>query len=973
MHRNALVSRILLSLILISATRAQSPQSNVPIPPLQWINLTPYLTGSAAPPPLRDASIGYDDTTRTLIIFGGESAQGIRQSSTYLLNMDSLAWSNPQSPPGLDVVPPPRSAAISGEDVAASYRTAHIVIGGVGSDGQALTDVWEFDYVNQFWSNVNISPGGPSARSDAVGGNDARSNVIQDPTLSWPNNTFYVVGGIDDSTVYPLSEVWQLNVTGFLSSNNPNDVYASWEQVHVSTPNIPSRVGAAGAVVSQGTTQIVAAVGGCSSTNKVTPNTTCAQSEAYIINTEEASVAGSMSCPAPRLRPVVVANFNAYDGGTDFDSQVFVVLGLFNSTLWSDQDGLSKGEVDVLNINTGDWARILPAGDPGSSSDGTPSFPSPREGAVGISWKQTLAGYPRDMASDSIIFGGVDAGGNYLSDLWILRAYDASLTQDNQKWSGYGSGQLAGGVNASGEGVTVQYMTQCASALIPAATQTNGPSPTTTPPPTSSTNAPGPTYDTSATHKILSPVALIVAMPAIVFSRLASPSVNSVRLTGNPSILVYLSITLGLAAYGLGIAGLATSFTSISSTQTSAITKRSASSSAILTTSHGRAGLALFAGLYGLVPLLYVLHVFFRRGPSSSIKEIKDRADTRPRLSSNETAEKEGLFSGRISSPIRRSMDRSPDPQTPDPRRRVRSWAGLVGRRSSESGVDTAVLSAPSHRSFEVTNRPTRTRRASGNSLAAFSDPRSSGSPRNLGDLTWFERRRSLNTVGEMDYALGNISHRGVEPSTPGTIPMDMTSTSGLMSATPPHALAWPEMPHAFESFLHILFHAFLLGLCILSMIALWYRAPRATFIVFLVITAIFYVGLIAMSWRGRPQTSILSVIIARLRGDTPLPSPIPSRPLSTVGSEVPFPTEHGRSPYQHHHPPFRTTMSAGLDEYPTSISHGHGTTDVEDDDDEDEDTRQRRIEEELSRRDVSIVTVPKRKLFLTNPEEARG
>ena len=35
---------------------------------------------------------------------------------------------------------------------------------------------------------------------------------------------------------------------------------------------------------------------------------------------------------------------------------------------------------------------------------------------------------------------------------------------------------------------------------------------------------------------------------------------------------------------------------------------------------------------------------------------------------------------------------------------------------------------------------------------------------------------------------------------------------------------------------------------------------------------------------------------------------------------------------------------------------------------DEDEETRQRRIEDEISRRDVTIVTIPKRKLWVTNP-----
>ena len=37
-------------------------------------------------------------------------------------------------------------------------------------------------------------------------------------------------------------------------------------------------------------------------------------------------------------------------------------------------------------------------------------------------------------------------------------------------------------------------------------------------------------------------------------------------------------------------------------------------------------------------------------------------------------------------------------------------------------------------------------------------------------------------------------------------------------------------------------------------------------------------------------------------------------------------------------------------------------------DSDEDEETRQRRIEDEIARRDVTIVTVPKRRLWVANP-----
>lgn len=70
-------------LMVDSLASAQSISTSIQVPPLQWINLTGLLNGPA-PPPLKDASIGYDDTSRSLLIFGGESSEGIPQSLTYL-------------------------------------------------------------------------------------------------------------------------------------------------------------------------------------------------------------------------------------------------------------------------------------------------------------------------------------------------------------------------------------------------------------------------------------------------------------------------------------------------------------------------------------------------------------------------------------------------------------------------------------------------------------------------------------------------------------------------------------------------------------------------------------------------------------------------------------------------------------------------------------------------------------------------
>ena len=76
-----LIAAVLTVLVfLTSSSIAASP--NTQVPPLQWLEITDLLSGPA-PPGLKDASIGYDDSSRTLVIFGGES-NGVPQGKTYL-------------------------------------------------------------------------------------------------------------------------------------------------------------------------------------------------------------------------------------------------------------------------------------------------------------------------------------------------------------------------------------------------------------------------------------------------------------------------------------------------------------------------------------------------------------------------------------------------------------------------------------------------------------------------------------------------------------------------------------------------------------------------------------------------------------------------------------------------------------------------------------------------------------------------
>lgn len=85
------LSLLLLCSFYLFPAHAQSISTSTPVPPLQWINLTDLLHGPSAPP-LKDASIGYDNTTRTLIIFGGESQGGLPQQQTYLYVLPFLTF-----------------------------------------------------------------------------------------------------------------------------------------------------------------------------------------------------------------------------------------------------------------------------------------------------------------------------------------------------------------------------------------------------------------------------------------------------------------------------------------------------------------------------------------------------------------------------------------------------------------------------------------------------------------------------------------------------------------------------------------------------------------------------------------------------------------------------------------------------------------------------------------------------------------
>lgn len=194
----------------------------------------------------------------------------------------------------------------------------------------------EFDYTSKFWQKVGISPSGPSARYGAVGGIDVRTT---NPGVSL-NNSFYMAGGYDGKTLSPLSEMWRLDVSGTLSSNNPNQVNASWTRVNVNS-NIPGRVSVGGTVIGKA----VVAVGGCPSATSTQSikDSSCAVQDTQVIDASTGGVMTISPCLAPRIDPAVVPNMAG--ASSSFNQQAFVLLGTFNSTLWDDGNGLVRGEV----------------------------------------------------------------------------------------------------------------------------------------------------------------------------------------------------------------------------------------------------------------------------------------------------------------------------------------------------------------------------------------------------------------------------------------------------------------------------------------------------------------------------------------------------------------------------------------------------------------------------------------------------
>lgn len=743
--------------------------------------------------------------------------------------------------------------------------------------------------------------------------------------------------------------------------------------------------------------------GGCDPNANGVYNATCAQNAVNILtlptssSQTQAQWTTGADCPPGSYGATLAPNRN--QATTIFNSQVFLFPGAVDDTRWNDQSGTQQGEVGILLASSGVWARVLPAPDP-ASMPGRPSF---KEGAAVYSHSESVFG--QGAWSDTLVFGGRDvATGQMTNELWILRAYNGTIQSSSDHWSGYGNGQLQSGVGASGAGVTVQFLPSCATPItstgVSTTTTTSGPSQTSTGTNSPSTTAlPGHLLYGSPVHKIISPLSIAFFLPAILLYRASSGPFTRPLSNSRSISLSAAAGFIAVAAYALGIVGFVLGVTQDGDrvhSSSSPLTRRDAAdstSTSLLSSPHGKAALVLFAVLYGILPIVAVLlYVTRPRKPSadrppsrpSLQRDRKPTDETVPTAVGSGTREKsmansedDGLMMN-SRSPNRTSIDshgviESDEGDEFPNRRRTKSissghmfdglMASYKARRRSEATLSPPPTYPPpsnppqSTSKFEVVNRPKRS------SASALSHPPVSSSgqvassiPRNPSDLDWLERRRSVNMYGQLDYQLNQASSQLLE------VPHPNRSSAHEMSPTTPPVPA--RTPPGLPRRTAVLYSNIGLQVVILWALVFWivtFAILPSTLGLALVAAAaaLYYIGLVALAWTGYPRRSVLVVAVSRLRGD-PTDAALANAPPSTPGGFSPVPTTSPGRPYIHS-PLWRPAREDDV---------GSGARSMEseaEDDDEDDAARQARIEEEMARRDVSIFTVPKRRLVVRN------
>jgi hypothetical protein len=135
-----------------------------------------------------------------------------------------------------------------------------------------------------------------------------------------------------------------LEVAGTLSANLPKSVTGSWKQLDIG--KLSGKANMSGTVIAPDSSHSsIVAFGGCSTTDA---DDSCADNGSNVISISGLSSSSGSACPAPRVGASLVPNQNTFS--TSFNNQVFLLHGIFDTSLWDDGGGHSKGEVVCLYV-----------------------------------------------------------------------------------------------------------------------------------------------------------------------------------------------------------------------------------------------------------------------------------------------------------------------------------------------------------------------------------------------------------------------------------------------------------------------------------------------------------------------------------------------------------------------------------------------------------------------------------------------
>ncbi|KNZ56810.1 hypothetical protein VP01_2310g2 [Puccinia sorghi] len=310
----------------------------------------------------------------------------------------------------------------------------------------------------------------------------------------------------------------------------------------------------------------------------------------------QSSWAGFSYCPAPRVGGTMVPNRNQFD--SSYANQVIMIGGRTDSKNWNDQGGAAAGEVAILDISSGIWARVLPMRKDNATF-------TPKEGLLALALP-TRVGATDSKSTDILVYGGIDvASGQASNELWILRLHPGKLTG-----------------NGTADGVTMTYMPSCVTPTPQNKNnKTNNPGSPSGPAVGDEGNSG--TLQAPIGHLLFSALALAIMMASLTMLRCEEPGKLSIRSRWRTSrlwLLIGAWHTLILSCALLALAVVISLFQThtIPASLSSSLAKRSLFTGdtvypklqpqeTLSQSTHARLGLAIVIVGFIVVPILYLL------------------------------------------------------------------------------------------------------------------------------------------------------------------------------------------------------------------------------------------------------------------------------------------------------------------------------------------------------------------------------